>query len=227
MASHYKLLFRGAVHKGQHAAVVRPKLQALLKASDAQMEVMFSGKPVTIKKAVEEAVAERYINAFIDVGAKLELVEVAAPVAAAPAPQSEPAPASAPTTTTTTEAEADGAFQLAEAGATLADASAKDDRADVVVSTDHLSLASAGTTLGESESVEAAPAPAVDTSHLQLDQPGVRLGVPESPAGDIDLLLNVDFELGEVGETLVEAKPQVEAELPDISHLQVESTPVS
>jgi len=88
MASHYKLLFRGAIHADQHAAVVRPRLQAMLKASDAQMDVMFSGKPVTIKKSVDEATAEKYLDAFFKAGAKLELVEAAAPAsepAAAPA----------------------------------------------------------------------------------------------------------------------------------------------
>lgn len=240
MASHYKLLFRGAIHADQHAAVVRPRLQAMLKASDAQMDVMFSGKPVTIKKSVDEATAEKYLDAFFKAGAKLELVEAAAPAsepAAAPAPASTPAPKPAAVSNNAKpavqEAQAEtvsaetvsGAFQLADVGADLVAASERKAPVESTVATDHLSLANPGTRLGEEANASDAETTAVDTSHLQLDQPGVRLGVPEPEATDIERLLNFDFELGEVGEVLVESSPQVEPELPDLSHLQLESLP--
>ena len=240
MASHYKLLFRGAIHADQHAAVVRPRLQAMLKASDAQMDVMFSGKPVTIKKSVDEATAEKYLDAFFKAGAKLELVEAAAPAsepAAAPAPASTPAPKPAAVSNNVKpaaqEAQAEtvpaetisGAFQLADVGADLVAASERKAPVESTVATDHLSLANPGTRLGEEANASDAETTAVDTSHLQLDQPGVRLGVPEPEATDIERLLNFDFELGEVGEVLVESSPQVEPELPDLSHLQLESLP--
>ena len=255
MASHYKLLFRGGIHADQHAAVVRPKLQAMLKASDAQMEMMFSGQPVTIKKSVDEATAERYFDAFFNAGAKLEMVEAAAPAAPkaeapqAEAPQAEaplaeapkpeapvattpaatPAatPTDSPTGTGTDSAAAAGAFQLADVGADLVSDSERPAEVESTVATDHLSLANPGTTLGTESAESAGETAQVDTSHLQLDQPGVRLGVPE-PEPDTDIVERVlNFELGEVGEVLVESSPQVEPELPDLSHLQLESLPVA
>jgi len=233
MASHYKLLFRGAIHADQHAAVVRPRLQALLKASDAQMDVMFSGKPVTIKKSVDEATAERYLDAFFKAGAKLELVEAAAPAAQAvkqPEVAAKPAAtdSKANSTAESAQTEADNAaFQLADVGADLVAADERPAPVESPVATDHLTLANPGARLGtEAQAVEA-QASAVDTSHLQLDQPGVRLGVPAPEADDIQQLLNFDFELGEVGEVLVESTPPVEPQLPDLSHLQLESLPAA
>lgn len=261
MASHYKLLFRGGIHADQHAAVVRPKLQAMLKASDAQMEMMFSGKPVTIKKSVDEATAERYFDAFFKIGAKLEMVEAAAPAepAAERMPQASDAtdaPAAADATATpkttpkatpkttpeaavtnsaatvptteNTQAPADtGAFQLADVGADLVSASERPAEVESTVATDHLSLANPGERLGSDSTETASETAAVDTSHLQLDQPGAQLGVSK-PEPETDLIERVlDFELGEVGEILVESSPQVEPELPDLSHLQLESLPVT
>ena len=233
MATHYKLVFRGAIQADQHAAVVRPRLQAMLKASDAQMDVMFSGQPVTLKKAVDEATAERYLDAFTKAGAKLELAQVAAP--AAPnkqpaAPNKQPAatpkePVAVSTRESSTTPESSSAFGLAEVGADLISATERPPEVEASVTTSHLTLASPGTTLADSESSESmAPAP-VDTSHLQLDQPGVQLGVPAPEVTDADLGFNFDFELGEVGEVLGESRPEVDPQLPDLSHLELETQP--
>ena len=240
MATHYKLVFRGAIQADQHAAVVRPRLQAMLKASDAQMDVMFSGQPVTLKKAVDEATAERYLDAFTKAGAKLELAQVAAPAAQnkqpaaqnkQPAAQNkQPAaalkePVAASTRESSTTPESSSAFGLAEVGADLISATERPPEVEASVTTSHLTLASPGTTLADSESTESmAPAP-VDTSHLQLDQPGVQLGMPAPEVTDADLGFDFDFELGEVGEVLGESRPEVDPQLPDLSHLELESQP--
>ena len=232
MATHYRLVFRGAIQADQHAAVVRPRLQTMLKASDAQMDVMFSGQPVTLKKAVDEATAERYLDAFTKAGAKLELAQVAAPAAphkqpVAPAeqpvaPSEQPAASAQPASIAS---ESSSAFGLAEVGADLISASERPPEVAASVTTSHLTLASPGTTLADSDGEGAnAPAP-VDTSHLQLDQPGVQLGVPAPEVTDADLGFNFDFELGEVGEVLGESRPEVDPQLPDLSHLELETQP--
>gem|GEM_PF-5904544 len=112
-------------------------------------------------------------------------------------------------------------------GADLVSASERPAEVESTVTTDHLSLANAGETLGTASSETDSETAPVDTSHLQLDQPGVQLGVSK-PEPESDLVGRVlDFELGEVGEVLVESSPQVEPELPDLSHLQLESLPVA
>ena len=226
MATHYKLVFRGAIQADQHAAVVRPRLQAMLKASDAQMDVMFSGQPVTLKKAVDEATAERYLDAFTKAGAKLELAQVAAPAAQNKQPAAAlKEPVAASTRESSTTPESSSAFGLAEVGADLISATERPPEVEASVTTSHLTLASPGTTLADSESPESmTPAP-VDISHLQLDQPGVQLGVPAPEITDADLGFEFDFELGEVGEVLGESRPEVDPQLPDLSHLKLETQP--
>ena len=236
MAKRYKLLFRGQVRKDQHAAVVRGRLQQLLKASDAQLDVMFSGEPVSIKKDVDEPTAERYIDAFFKAGARLELVELqdappredaAKQQSQSVAPQPAPATASAASSPAAEAASATpaGNFELAAVGADLLEPSQRKPEPVANVPTDHLSLAFPGTNLGgDSEGMTQRESIAVDTSHLTLDQPGATLGVP-APAPVIDSLLEFDFELGEVGEVLMEATEQPQPELPDLSHLSVESLP--
>ena len=93
MSTRYKLLFRGQIAADQHIAVVRGRLQKLLKATDAQLEVMFSGKPVSIKKNADEATAGRYLDAFVKAGAKLEIIELDAAALAQEARKAEMAAA--------------------------------------------------------------------------------------------------------------------------------------
>jgi len=252
MSTRYKLLFHGAVRKDQHPAVVRSRLQKMLKANDAQIEAMFSGKPVTIKKNIDEATADKYLEAFVAAGAKLELVELspeeikteamaaqAAKVKAADAASSQPdvvenaeqqpdsaEPSDQETTGAAGASVANGAFQLAEPGADLVPAETRAPEPVAEVDTEHLSLASPGTVLGDGSAADAVEPMPVDTSHLQLDQPGVRLGVPEPEPELTPSATDLNFELGEPGETLVEASPAVEPELPDLSHLQLEQLPV-
>ena len=247
MVMRFKLLFRGQVAADQHPAVVRGRLQKLLKASDAQLDVMFSGKPVAIKKAADEATAERYKEAFVKAGAKLEIVELDAAVPAAPMPKANvlvtPQPQKAPSPGPAEEqrrlqaaagtvsgraigTDSGASFALAEVGADLAPGATRIPDSVAKVPTDHLSLATLGGNLMETAEIAAVePLPRVDTSHLSLDKPGATLGVPSSAATDIEVLKGGDFELGEVGELLVESTVEVVRDVPDLSHLVLESLP--
>ena len=68
-------------------------------------------------------------------------------------------------------------------------------------------------------------APAVDISHLKLDEPGATLGTSKPDAPAIDTVVKLNFELGEVGEQLVESAPPVVAEIPDLGHFELEALP--
>lgn len=266
MPTRYKLLFRGQISPDQHVAVVRGRLQKILKASDGQLDVMFSGKPVTIKKDADEATVERYLEAFVKAGAKLEIVELdsaalaeaarkAEMVAAAEAhkaqlikevleaeqaeiEQAEAAAMGAPASTphaqanskppspSESSATASVTFALAEVGADLVTAADKQPAPEANVVTDHLSLAEVGGNLmAPTETVQPQPPPPVDTSHLTLDEPGTTLGVPATDRADIDSLIEFDFELGEVGELLVESAPPVVATVPDLGQFELEKLP--
>lgn len=259
MSSRYKLLFRGQVSADHQEPVVRARLQKLLKASDAQLEVMFSGKPVTIKKDADDATVERYLDAFMKAGAKLEIVELDAEAlaeaerkakmeAAAKAhkeklaqeakeaqevketpetlqPEVAPVLNEQPAQPAASIANA-GAFGLAEVGSDLVPAEAKTETPVADVATDHLSLSEAGGNLvAPTEIPEVTPATTVDTSHLKLDEPGATLGTPTPVESAIDPLIDLNFELGEVGEQLVESAPPVVAEVPDLGHFELEELP--
>ena len=50
MDERFRLVFRGEILEGQHRAVVKRRLTDLLKLSEAQLDKLFSGNPVTIKR---------------------------------------------------------------------------------------------------------------------------------------------------------------------------------
>lgn len=262
MSTRYKLLFRGEVAKDQHPSIVRGRLQALLKASDAQLEVLFSGKPISIKKDVDEAVAERYLDAFVKAGAKLEIVELDAAAiadmnrkaemeAAARAHKAQQAKAAiedaqaqaqesaqeiaqeqaqeqAPSVASPDSPTASFgvALGLAEVGSDIVPAEARSPTPVVSVPTDHLSLAETGGNLVEAtETAQTGSPPAVDTSHLSLDAAGATLGVPKEVTPLLDTLVDLDYELSDVGALLVETAPVAAPEIPDLSHFELERLP--
>lgn len=254
MSTRYKLLFRGQIAADQHMAVVRGRLQKMLKASDAQLELMFSGNPVSIKKNVDEAGAERYLDAFMQAGAKLEIVELDAAALAEDARKAEMLAAAAAHKKQQTEqlaaqvaaeqsqpeagaeskaqiistatADTIASFALADVGEDLAPATSKTTQPAASVAIDHLSVAEVGGNLvASADASSAPPLPVVDTSHLSLDEAGATLGVPTEVGAEVEALVEPDFQLGEVGELLVESSPPVEPEILDLSNFQLESLP--
>ena len=60
MDERFKLIFRGEVLDGQHPAVVKKRLQALMKVSDERADTLFAGKPVVLRKDADTATAARF-----------------------------------------------------------------------------------------------------------------------------------------------------------------------
>ena len=85
MAAQFKLVFNGKALPDHHPAVVRGRLQKLLKTTDEQAEMLFSGKPVVVKKLTDEATMQRYSKAFTNAGAVLEVVRLSVVTEAASA----------------------------------------------------------------------------------------------------------------------------------------------
>jgi hypothetical protein len=87
MTDRYNLIFRGEVLEGQHPAVVRKRLGETFAAQ--QLDLLFSGRPVVIKRQVDAATAARLQALFKQAGARLRVVadsaatEVSAPAAGA------------------------------------------------------------------------------------------------------------------------------------------------
>jgi hypothetical protein len=211
MNAQFKLVFNGKVLPDHHPAVVRGRLQKLLKTTDEQAEMLFSSKPVVVKKLADEATMLRYRKAFANAGAVLEVVallDVGADVGTVPGE------AAAPDSV---------ALELAAVGSDLLTSAERGPLGEPQpIAVEHLSLAFAGENLQAHAAVGAEPL-APDTSYLQLDELGARLAdAAEKPPPAAP---DVEFDLAEAGEALVDPAPVDDAPTPDFSHIKLEPTP--
>jgi hypothetical protein len=69
----FDVVFRGRLMEGQDPAQVRRKVARLFKANEAQLQRLFSGNPVSVKKGVDMETASRYRLAFREAGALVEI----------------------------------------------------------------------------------------------------------------------------------------------------------
>lgn len=69
----FDIFFSGKLIDEQEAAQARERIRKLFNASDAQLERLFSGKPVAVKKAVDLDSATRYRLAFRKAGALIDI----------------------------------------------------------------------------------------------------------------------------------------------------------
>ena len=226
MTDMYRLVFRGEVNEGQHAAVVRKRLAALLKIDDSRAEVLFSGKPVVVKKAVDKATAIKYRDAFNQAGARLRVGKVGQTAASSAPAAADPADiAMLPvgSDVLTEEERADPVevdvdiSHLSVQGAVFV----TDDEEPQVAApnVDHISMADVGARIGE----ESEP---VDAPDLEADfdvaEVGARMAdeIPDSePAVDVD---DVDFDVADVGADMDTSEKKSPPPAPDTSHLSVE-----
>ena len=69
----YKIVFSGAVATGKSTQEVKQSLAQLMAADLAQVETLFSGRAIVIKKNLSFEVALRYADAFNEAGAIAEV----------------------------------------------------------------------------------------------------------------------------------------------------------
>jgi len=69
----FDIVFRGRLLDGQDPAAVREQVGRMFKVSGAQLERLFSGRPMVIKRAVDTETAGRYRLAFRQAGALVEV----------------------------------------------------------------------------------------------------------------------------------------------------------
>ncbi len=182
MGDQFKLIYRGEVHEGQHAAVVRKRLCELLKLDGARGERLFSGEPVVLKKSVDEHTAARFQAAFKKAGAVLRVVRVQADPA-------EPAGGS----------EQEGGLSVLPVGSDVLSEGERSHHTQRDIDTSHLELLSGAPVPAEEE--ELLPP---DVSHLELAEVGSRLG-PTSDSTPVPEL-DVSFDLAAVGEDIGESR---------------------
>lgn len=181
----FEVVFHGQARPGMDPAQVRARIGQLFQVNDKQLDVLFSGRRVVIKKGLDEAAAQKYLQAIERAGALCEVQpEAAEQGAPTPAPASAPveraaiAPAAvfpggqhpAPRDefmAAFADVEAPD-LPVAELGADMQDSYR--DHAPLDVDLSAFSLAPVGSELGQLPG--AAPAVVPDTSHLRMADEG-------------------------------------------------------
>ena len=188
MTDQFRLVYAGEIKQGQHAAVVKKRLGALLKLDGERMDVLFSGRSVVVRKVADKATAARYQTAFDKAGARLRVLVVEDAGTASPGP-------------------AEGDMQVLPVGSELL---SEDERAAPVeahVNTSHLTMQGAEFVAPEPREEVASP----NVDHLSMAEAGARIG--ESAAGVVVREIDADFDLAEVGALMGDAAEEVAAAL--------------
>ena len=196
-------------------AVVKKRVQALMKVSDELAEVLFAGNPVVLRKDADTKTASRFQKAFKEAGARLRVMPVD-PADAAEALPADARPAEEPPAATTA-APSDSELEVAELGTILG---IVDRPAPPAPDTSHISLSALGTDLAD-----AAPAPQSEVAEVSWDlaEPGTPLGVESVAIDPVIEIESVDFEVEAPGVRMDRRRKKLPPNPPDTSHLEVES----
>jgi len=191
--SFYRLTFSGELLEGQHSAVVKKKLGVLLKVAPERVEKLFSGETVVIKKSVDKATAARFQAAFKQAGGKLRVAQIAGTASV-----SRDVPAGDQPD-----------FDLAAAGSNLlAESRLVPDRD---IDTSHLDIASAGSDILKDEYKSTLTDEGPDVSHISLSNDEF-FPPTDTEAQDALIIEDQDWELGAVGDDLLEEYPDIAAD---------------
>lgn len=218
MSEQYRLAFSGEVHSGQHPAVVKKRLAAILKLDAQRMDILFSGKQVTVRRQADGKTAVRFRELFNRAGAVLQVLLVNPDAgegeqgdSQSEQPQADPEPEPEPETQSEAESArsstptADTAQHYPEVpmavlpvgSGVLADNERREiEEADI--DTSHLKFEHSTFTVSEPPSVVQGP----NVDHITLAEPGVELGVAVEE--EIVIEIDADFDLAEVGAILKE-----------------------
>jgi hypothetical protein len=194
MTDTYRLVFRGEVLEGQHKAVFKQRLGAVLQLEGERLDALFTGKAVTVRKAADSATAARFQVAFKRAGARLRVVPIET--------QTEPEAAS------TAPAASVPGFNLAPPGARMQDADTTSP--PLAVDTSHLTLAAPGSALGVVKPDVVVTPP--DISHLTVAEPGADLQI-DGPEADAIPVAVPAWGVAKVGADLAARKPPVEPKI--------------
>ncbi len=207
MDERYRLIFRGELLDGQHRAVVKRRLAELLKLQDAQVDRLFGGKPVILKRDVDRETAARYQALFKKAGGRLRVSAANAADSSGHA-EAGPAPSAAPDAGSDTGKEAP-AFEVQSTWFPPP----AEPRGEIEAP--DYSIAAVGSDLSDAREDAPPPAPDVD---FELAEVGVDLLTERSqiPVVEVGPL---DFEVAEVGADIGSPSGASEARAPDVSHI--------
>lgn len=243
----YDIIFRGDIVFGHQLAEVKLKLQQLFKADAAKIDALFTGRPVPLKRNLDEVTANKYRDVLLKAGAMVEVCSSdKSPANSPPKPAAQPRPQSAASV-----APAYAAWTLAPVGADLLPASERPAKPaavavdtsglslrpaegnlvdssevvhelDAVVIAPDLGLAAVGENLIDADEKLELPLVEVELDDWEIAAPGSDLLMPgERPQVVPVAVANSNFGLAPAGSDLGQLRPAIKAVAPDISNLRL------
>jgi hypothetical protein len=222
MDEKYRLIFSGELLDGQHRAVVKRRLTELLKLKDGQIEKLFSGQTVILKRGVNRETAARYQALFRKAGGQLRVKSESpaegAAVPNAPAAEAAPSPSAAPAESAENAKKA--------AGKAAADIEAPDFQVQTTwfpppaepraeIDAPDYSVAAVGSDLADRAEAPVAKVAEVD---FGLAEVGADLLTDRKEAPVLELG-PLNFEVAEVGADIGTPRAADGAVAPDVSHI--------
>lgn len=242
-ASQYDIIFRGDIVFGHQLAEVKTRLQQLFKADAAKIDALFTGRPVPLKRNLDEATAHKYRDALIKAGAMVEVCPSdASPANAAPKPAPVVRRPAAPVAVewtlaplgadllpakerqappTPVQVDVSG-LSLRPAEGNLVDASEVPEEIHAQVLVPDLGLAAVGADLISADEKWELPLVEIELEDWGIADAGSDLLTDnERPIVLPAIVEVVDFGLAPAGSDLGQLKPEVKPVVPDISNLRL------
>lgn len=211
--SEFDIIFRGDIVFGHQLMEVKLKLQQLFKVDATKVDALFTGRPVPLKRKLDEATANKYREVLLKAGAQVEICPSdSSPATAAPAPKPAPvrpvapAPVNNPAATAAISPVAPVApvWSIAPAGADLLPADQRPAAAaPVAVDLSGLSLRAQSGNLLDASEVAPIPVATVAVPDLVVAEAGATLSDEDHlplPLVEIEL---EDWDIAEVGADLL------------------------
>lgn len=188
----FDIIFRGDIVLGHQLGDVKLRLQQLFKTDAAKVDALFTGRPVPLKRGLDEATANKYREVLHKAGAQVEVCPSGAVNLAPPAARTEPVRRSV--------------WSLAPVGAYLLVPAERPKLSPILIDTSRMSLRPAEGNILDASEAQQAPAAAVIAPDLGLADVGENLlRADESSALPLPEFDVSDWGLAEVGADLLSA----------------------
>lgn len=235
----FDIIFRGDIVFGHQLADVKARLQQLFKADATKIDALFTGRPVPLKRKLDEVTAHKYRDALLKAGAMVEICSSAAsPANVAPRPAPVPrrgaevwtlAPLGAdlllakerPAVAAPVQVDISN-LSLRPAEGNLVDAAeVLEDMITPVVAPD-LGLAAVGADLLSADEKWELPLVEIEWEDWGIAEAGSDLLAEDERPIVLPAIVDVaDFGLAPAGSDLGQLKPEVKPVVPDISKLRL------
>lgn len=228
----FDLVFRGDIVIGHDLVEVKSRLQQLFKADTARIDALFSGRPVPLKRNLDEATAVKYKAVLAKAGAEVAMAPAASDKPSAPAasrglslapvgsPLLRPRERNEPPPPVAVDI---SALSLKPAEGNLLEVSERQATAVAQVTVPDFDLAEVGAVLADPSARPALPEVDFADNHWDLSAPGEDLLKPEERRSEQpQTVTDLAVDLAPVGSDLGQIKEKKPALNPDTSALRLE-----